>query len=294
MKQKNIGYMQIFLAGVSWGLIGLFTNNLSKAGLNSIEISFLRQFSALLAVGGIVLLKYGVKALKLNKDSILLLAAQGCVITVCFCIFYALTIQMLGVATAAIMMYLAPVFVIFFSAILFKEKISGVKILAIVVNLLGCIISTTKGDFDTLSFETLGLLFGVLTGLCYALVSVFGKVFSERGINSFVSVFYICLFSSAVLGVLSLMKPSGVNLLRGDILLNGFGDGLFGTALAYLFYYSGLKKPIFLSSAPVIASVEVVIGALIGIMVFGEMCNGYVIAGIALVIGSIAIINFTE
>ncbi len=293
-KDKTTGYILLFLAGLSWGMIGLFTNGLSSSGLNSIEISFLRQLFAFLEVFAIVLCRYGFRSLRVDRTSLFLLALQGCVVTTLFCIFYALTIQILGVATAVVMMYLAPVFVIVISALFFGERITVLKILAIAVNLAGCYLSASKGEVGALKINRVGLLCGVLSGLGYALVSIFGKIFSNRGINSFVSVLYINLFSVVTLSVLAFFNRSGTPLLQGRILLNGFGIGLFGSALAYLFYYSGMKRPVNLSTAPVVASVEVVLGSMIGIFVFGETCNSYVVIGMILVVMSIVIISIAE
>lgn len=64
-----MGYLYILLAGLFWSSIGLFTTNLSNAGLSTEEISFLR-----LSMGCIILVIYAIiknpSLLKISKKRI--------------------------------------------------------------------------------------------------------------------------------------------------------------------------------------------------------------------------------
>ena len=44
MKERNLGYMLIAIAGLLWSTIGLFSNNLMESGLNPQQVAFIRLF----------------------------------------------------------------------------------------------------------------------------------------------------------------------------------------------------------------------------------------------------------
>lgn len=79
--------------------------------------------------------------------------------------------------------------------------------------------------------------------------------------------------------------------LNKSVLLLGFFYALIPTAIAYLFYYQGLQKITESSKAPGIASVEAVVAAVIGVVIFKEQVDMVNITGIFLVIGSIILMN---
>ena len=62
-------------------------------------------------------------------------------------------------------------------------------------------------------------------------------------------------------------------------------------ALAYIVYYGGMSRITETSKVPVIASVETVVAAVIGLVAFGQTLGAVKILGIALVLCSIAVMN---
>jgi drug/metabolite transporter (DMT)-like permease len=60
-----------------------------------------------------------------------------------------------------------------------------------------------------------------------------------------------------------------------------------------MLFMSGLAKPVETSKVNVIASMEVVVAALIGVGVFHEFMNGWKLMGMALVLSSILIMNLS-
>ena len=69
------------------------------------------------------------------------------------------------------------------------------------------------------------------------------------------------------------------------------GFGVVPSAMAYIAYYGGISKITETSKVPVIASVETVVAAVIGLLAFGQKLGAVKILGIALVLCSIAIMN---
>lgn len=65
-------------------------------------------------------------------------------------------------ATAAVFLYTSPIYVALISRILFKEALTKNKILAILINIVGCIITVTGGDFSTMKLSIFGLIMGIV------------------------------------------------------------------------------------------------------------------------------------
>ena len=57
MDDNRKGALLIILAGTCWGVISIFINHLSAAGLGEMQISFLRQFFAVLVFALIILIR---------------------------------------------------------------------------------------------------------------------------------------------------------------------------------------------------------------------------------------------
>ena len=75
------------------------------------------------------------------------------------------------------------------------------------------------------------------------------------------------------------------------LLLLGLLFGLVATALAYALYFSGLSKITETSKVPVVASIELVVATVIGVIAFSEPITAIRITGIFLVLLSILLFS---
>jgi len=208
-------------------------------------------------------------------------------------IFYSYAVTIAGVSISAVLLNIAPVFTLLFSVLFFSEKITAWKVIAIVINILGCILAATGGRFHTAAFSLIGILFGLGAGLCYAMTAILGRFASDRT-DPFVMSLYSYAAAALLLLFWSLFKNgSAIRFTSGSsrILLWGFLFALIPTAIAYILYYAGIQKVRESSKVPVIASVETVVAAVIGILVYKEKLNFFSLLGVALVLISIVLMN---
>ena len=283
------GYALIFIAGFLWGCIGLFVKELEKSGATPELTAFLRVFFAFIIMLIASCVKGGWRSLIVDGKTLLSCALLGLVCHGIYNIFYSLAVTMAGVSVSAVLLNIAPVFTLFFSAILFREKITIIKLAAIVINIFGCVLTATNGVFDIQALSVIGLLCGAGAGICYALTSVIGKLAADKT-DPFVMSMYSYLFAAMFLGLW--MKPwqQGIHC-DGRILIWGVLYALIPTAIAYVIYYHGLQSLTENSKAPVIASIETVVAAVIGVAVYQEQLGVCSIIGIVLVLLSIVIMN---
>lgn len=282
-------YVLIFIAGCLWGVQGLFMKLLGAAGSTSLFTSFGRIFLGFLIMLVITLIKGGPKALKVSRRTLISCILLGIFCQAMYNYAYSSAVAMVGMAMASVLLYTAPVFASIYSKIFFKERFTGQKVIALVMNVAGCILVITGGHFENLSLNTAGVIFGILSGVTYALVPIFGRTATDGETSDpFAVSTYNFLFGAIALGLfrpwVTVADPLSPDLIKPLIML-----AFFSTVLPYLLYYTGLRSIKESSKVPVIASIEMVVATLLGVLVFHETMGIGNIIGIFILLASIAL-----
>lgn len=288
-KSPAVSALLVLTAGCLWGFMGLLVRSTDSLGLGSMETCFLRALVTA-AVMLILLLLFDRPALKVRLKDLWCFAGTGIVSMSFFNYCYFKTIMLTSLSVAAVLLYTAPVFVVLLSAPLFGEKLSRRKLLAALAAFLGCaFVSGIVGGAGRLSVS--GILFGLGSGIGYALYSIFGRYALERGYGSVTISFYTFVFA---LVPSSLLADTGSALaaLTGDLGQFAFLSLLIlmVTLAPYLLYTKGLRG-LENGTASILASVEPVVATLLGLLLYSEKLGFWNILGIALVLLSILLIN---
>lgn len=286
------GYLLIFMSGVFWGLGGYLVTQMSNMGVSSMMTAFTGHFLALPPLLIYILVKKGVKGLKISKKGLLYSILLGALTKGIFKLANDTAVTLVGVSTASILMYLAPVFTAIMSMMFFKEKLRGYQHFAVLLNLVGCILMVTGGNFSTLNVSGIGLTLGAIAGFLYALNTILGKI-ATSGDDSETMTFYMLLFSAITMGIFA--KPwQHLDLFTNSkflywAILNSMATGM----IANLLYLRGLSMKVDASKATIIASGEVVIATLSGVLLLSEKVNIIGTFGIVIMLGSIILMNIT-
>ena len=292
--EQNKGYLMVLTAGALWGTIGFFATLLSNLGLGAAPVAFFRLLSASIMLALILLVKgKGIRLFKISRRGLISCMLVGFVSQAFYNVCYMNAIEQGGMATAAVFLYTSPIYVALISRILFKEALTKNKILAILINIVGCIITVTGGDFSTMKLSIFGLIMGILAGFTYALLPILSRTGADKE-DPFTSAFYGQAFGALLL--FFLIRPyNGIGAeFSLQMLLVLIGFGIVPSAMGYIVYYAGIGKVIETSRIPVLASVETVVAAVVGLVVFGQGLSLMKVIGIALVLCSIAVMNMTK
>ena len=292
MKDKRTlqGYLLIFISGVFWGLGGYLVTQMSNMGVSSLMTAFSGHFLALLPLLIYLLAKKGIDGLKISRKGLLYSILLGALTKGIFKLANDTSITLVGVATASILMYLAPVFTAIMSMLFFKEKLRGYQHFAVLLNLIGCILMVTGGNFAELNISGLGLTLGAIAGFLYALNTIIGKV-ASGGDDPETMTFYMLLFSAITMGIFA--KPwQQLDLFTNSkflfwAILNSMSTGL----IANILYLKGLSLNVDASKATIIASGEVIIATLSGVLLLSEKINFVGTFGILIMLVSIVLMN---
>ena len=281
-----IHYLYVILAAACWGVIGLFNRILSELGVDVLQRVTVRNFGALLVLTAVfALVRRDVFRVKLRHLPLFL--GSGIVSVLGLSIVYLQCQTECSLAVAGILLYLAPSFVVVMSAVLWKAPITKRKVTALILALGGCcLVSGLVGGELTASPR--GLLLGIASGFCYATYTVFSH-YTLRHYDSLTMTYWTFVFAG--LGSLAFWDTAAMVTVftDGRGILGALGLAVVATALPYFFYTKGLEG-VESGKASIIANVEPVVGALVGVFVFGETLSLWVILGIVCVLSGVLLL----
>lgn len=289
---KRFAFLLVVVAGVLWGIIGYFVRNLQQLGFDSMQIVAIRMaISAIIFALFALLFKRELFVIKLKDLWCFLGTGIISVAVFSFCYFKA--IEYSSLSQASILLYTAPIFVMIFSCLLFKEKLTVKKLVSLVLAFTGCMFVTgvfTQGN----TIDFVAVTFGLASGICYALYSIFSRFALNKGYSPLTITLYTFIFAGVAAVLVVDVKPV-VAYMTNSFYEFGYCVlfAVTSCVLPYVTYTVGLKyiRP---STASIIASIEPVVATVMGAMVFSEAVEipyGYI--GIVLVLSSIVLINLT-
>ncbi len=288
-RKISFHFLAVLLAASLWGTAGLFVRTLQTTGFSQMQMVFGRAFFSAVFLGVIILFKD--KGLfKVKFKDLWLFISAGLFSIVLFNFSYYTTMSLASLSVAAVLLYTAPFFVVIISAVLFKERLTLNKITALFIAFLGCCF--VSGLFDSAqSIGSKALFFGLLTGLGYALYTIFGELLLQRGYKTLTITFYVFLFASiCTIPFINVVKTLNFTFSTPKIFIIVILMAVFNTVMPYVLYTTGLSG-VSPTAAPIIATVEPVVATLIGGLVYREDISLFNIIGIVLVLSSVVILN---
>jgi len=286
MKRK--AYLYIMLAAALWGGTGVFVRILTADGFSPIQIAVLRvSVSMVLMI--LYLLITDPKLLRIDWRDWGYFFGTGILSLSFFNICYFTAIQLSTLAVAAVLLYTAPMFVMLLSVLIFHETMTRSKLMALAMTFMGCVLVTGIFAGGSAAISPLAILTGIGAGFGYGLYSIFGKFALAKYDPATVSVY------TFIFGFFGIVPFAGMHSVVPLLLLPktwacALGTGILCCILPYLFYSKGLAvvEP---SRAAILATVEPVVAAILGIMFFHEMMTWPKLLGIALILAAILVLN---
>lgn len=286
---SRTGSVLIILSGIFWGSMGIFSRHLGSYGFDPAQVVTLR-LSVAAVVFALILLLREPKGFRIRLRDLPIFLCLAYVSVLVFTVCYFTAIDMMSLSTAAILLYTSPIWVMLFSVLFFKEKLSRVKLLALALAFGGCVLVSGIGG-GGLRFT--GLLVGLGAGIGYGLYSIFGTV-ALRRYSPFVVTTYTFLLAAA--GAWLICRPGelvriaaaapSLPALTGFVLLTG----LITAVIPFLCYTLGLQR-VEASRAAILATVEPMVATLFGMTVFHEPVSLSSGLGILLILAAIVLLN---
>lgn len=287
--KRNIGPALILLAGCFWGSMGIFVRRLADYGFSSIQIVAIRVTLAALVFCILLFIK-DPSGFRISVKDIPLFLGLGFGSILFFTVCYFTAITMMPLSTAAILLYTSPIWIMLMSVLFFREKLTGRKLLALVLAFAGCVlVSGVSGEGMTLT----GLLVGLGSGIGYGLYSILGTV-ALRRYSPYTVTTYTFVF--AALGSWLICRPAEM-LAKFAAAPNLPGlvffcvlTALVTAVIPFLAYTLGLQT-VEASRAGILATVEPLVATLFGILVFSEPLTLLSGLGMLLILAAVVLLN---
>ena len=286
LKQK-IAILYVLVAAGLWGSTGIYVRTLTGYGLTSMQITTGKVVIGLVGAALFLLIKD--KALfRIRIRDIGWFAANGILIFF-YGACYNASIQMSGMAVAAILLYTSPIFVILLSIVIFKEKLSLIKSVSLVLAFIGCALVSGIGISST-PIGFIALLLGLCSGFGYALYSIFSRILVKK-YHSLTIVLYSSLFTA--LAAICLTDIQGIFAVCKEFhQAAGFYilAGIFTNLVPNVLYINALLD-IEAGKASMLASVELVMAAVLGFLVFHETLTMTAVTGIVCIVTMVILLG---
>lgn len=203
MSRTTKGYL-IALAGITiWSVTGVLIGYLmTNYGMPALLLAFWRNLLVCVALAP-VLFFIRRSLLRIKASQIGFYVSYGVLLAV-FNSIWTLSVQANGAAVATVLAYSSTGFTAVFALWLFKEKLGLLKILAIGLSLIGCVMVSNAYSAEMWKLNPLGIFTGLLSGVLFAGYNLFTKEAARQNINVWTTIFYSFAFSSVLIMIFNL------------------------------------------------------------------------------------------
>ncbi|MBQ6098258.1 MAG: DMT family transporter [Methanobrevibacter sp.] len=185
------------LAGMMFGSSGIFVRTLTQNGIDATTLLFLRFSIAVLPIL-IAIILTDTKLFKIDLSDIpLFLACAICIIGLNLC--YNESMNTIPLSLAAVLLSLAPIFVLIFAYIFFREKITSKKLACMLLAIFGCLLMTGVLEDSLTSIPLFGIFSGIGAGLFWAIYLMASKKSIENGNHTYTILIYSVIFITLAL-----------------------------------------------------------------------------------------------
>ena len=229
---------------------------------------------------------------RLNHRQALLVICLGFSGVLTYNLFFFLGLRDIAASRAGLIIALNPVAITIGSRIFLREKLSLLKVVGIAISLTGAGLIITKGNLSNLITDGIGRgeLFILGCVVSWVIYSLLGKL-AMQNLSALTTTTY-----GIWIGTLSLF-PIAIWSQRNHLpdlnLLTGFNLlylGIFGTVIAFNWYYEGIKT-LGAAKAAIFINLVPVFAVIFGFVFLRESFTPILLIGGSLVILGVSLVN---
>lgn len=274
------GFVYAIISAVFFGSAGIFVKSGYSSDFTPVDLLMLQYI-----IGSIILflmsfIKYRDK-LKLSKDLVKKLFIQGAIGNTLMTVFFYEAFRYLDVAVTTMLLFTYPAMVALATSLIFKQRISQLKLALIVGTFLGCIlvldVFTKASDINYI-----GVGFALLSAFFYAFMNLHAERIVED-LPGLVITFYTTVFSLIVLFIFNFGFVYKLPEVSLPSFVNAALLAFFCEIIPLTLLYEAIKRigPV---STSIITSLELPASAIIAFVFLGERLTLTQIIGILIVV----------
>jgi drug/metabolite transporter (DMT)-like permease len=296
------GYLIALIATVLWSFTGIFISYLNKTySLPSLVLAFWRDL--FVSFGMLIgLLMLSRTRFHLERVHWGFMVLYGLTLAI-FNSTWTFSVQFNGAAVATVMGFSSPAMTAILSRILFKEQLSLIKVISILMSLTGVVLISGAYDLSVWNLNAAGIIFGLLSGLMFAIYNLEGRSASDKSIDSWTALLYSFACATFFLLIFNL----GINSFAGKAPLADLlwlGNSLSGWSILFFLgvaptlggfgLYTLSLRYLPTTVASLIATLEPAFTAIWAYFLLSEVLVGTQIFGGLLVVMGVILLRFEQ
>lgn len=277
-----------------FGSSGIFVRTLTYNGIDQTTLLFLRFSIAVIPILMAIFLTDR-KLLKISlSDLPLFLVCAICIIGLNLC--YNESMNTVPLSLAAVLLSLAPIYVLIIAYLLFGEKITSKKLICMGLALIGCILMTGVLETPLKNIPLFGILSGIGAGLFWAVYLMASKKSIEMGNHTYTILIYSIIFITIALIPFTdfAQISSFISINPSMTLLFLILHSTFSFALPYIFSTLSLNYMDSGTSSILLSGAEPFAALIFGLIIYGEIPTALMFLGFILTVTAMMLLTRRE
>ncbi len=191
---------------------------------------------------------------------------------------------------ACILNYLWPIMILIFSCIILRERVTAMKVVAIVCSFLGIVILSLGTGGESEGNIVLGIIATIINAVCYGLFSVLNK---KADLSQNITMMVIWLTTGICAGITGLCTETWVPI-SGVQWIGMVWLGIAVNATAYLLWALGLKKADDSAKVANLAYLTPFLSLIVAYFMLGERIAPRALIALVFIIGGILLQYFWD
>jgi drug/metabolite transporter, DME family len=284
-----LGLLGVLLACACWGSSGVFIKFVvADSGISALALAFWRDLTTFLVLLiGLAIARPAWLRVR-RRDLVWLFCVGGCL--GCLHVFWNLGVLVNGAAVATVQQAAAPAIVAIVARLIWRESLTRVKIVAIVLTFAGTVIVSGPNVLGGLNLSVQGYLIGLGIPILYSAWTLFGKKV-RRDYNAVTTLIYAFGFAALVLLPLQPFTPQPFPVKVSSLLWFA-GMIAIPTVAGFIAFTSGLGR-LAVSVATIVAMSEIVFVSVYAYFLLGERLTPSQILGTLLVVVGVLFLSWS-
>ena len=285
-------YLRLSCVPIIWG--GTFIAGRIVAGhLPPATAASIRYVFATLALLMALQLSQGLRALfQITRRQLLGTMALGATGIFAYNLFFFNALALMPAGRASLIVALNPAVTLMVAAALMGERLSTTRWLGVGLALVGVWVVVTRGDLSQLTQSVGRGELAMLGAVCaWAAYTLLGRRLLQ-GLSPLLATLWACIWGMLFLMAVAVreLPTLQASAFTAEVWLSLAFLGFMGTALAFVWYYEGIRQ-LGAARTVVFNNLVPVFAVLISWLVLNEPVNPSLIAGGAMALGGVFLVN---
>lgn len=260
---KTKGFLCVIISAFIFGFTPILCKLTYSGGSNAIMLVFLRNTMSLPIMYSI--LKYKKISLKVSWKEFYKLFILSIFSTILTALLLYISYNYISVGMATTVHYVYPILVAVVLAIFFKEKITKIQVISLIISFVGVLLFFDGGT----SLNFAGLFIAFASGISYGMALIYMDKSGLKDYHPLLVTFYTCSFASIILLMVAIKSGNFTIALTPTAWLYSFIVSILTSVIGISFMQIGVRN-IGPTTTSILCMFEPITSVLMGIILLSE------------------------